>query len=64
MPVSFDDQFVMNVHYNGAFAKSVHRVGKDVAARGLYNVFNELRAIAFDSFPLFRTANSLVGDAL
>jgi len=62
--IGFDYDFIVDVHHDGAMAKRLHGVSKDIAARRLYNILNELGAVAFDPFPFLCAADALVGHAV
>lgn len=56
------DQFIMDVPDYAAVGQRPHGVGQDVPADGLYDVFHELRTVAFDAAPLLLRVNTHIGD--
>ena len=58
--VSLDDQFVVDVHHDGAAAQGAHGVAEDVAGRGLNDVLDELWPIGIKTFPLLGGADTLL----
>jgi hypothetical protein len=54
------DNFVMYMRNNTEISKSTHCIHKNIPACCLNDIFHELGAVAFEPFPFFRAANSLI----
>lgn len=62
IPVAFDDKFIMDMANNITASQRLHGIAEDVPADGLDDVLHELRAIAFEPFPLLCCADAFIGD--
>lgn len=59
---TLDNQFIMDMADDVAAPQRLHGIAEDVPADALDDVFHELRAIAFEPFPLLRCADAFIGD--
>lgn len=54
----------MDMHGDKAVLEGTHGVAENVPGGSLHDIFHELRTIGFESFPFFRAANALIGNAV
>ena len=60
--VGFDDQFIVDMHYDGTAAESLHGIAEDVTGGCLDNVLHELGTVAVDAFPFLCATDTFIGD--
>ena len=52
----------MDMADDGTTPQRLHSIAEDIPADALDDVLHELRAIAFEPFPLLRCADAFIGD--
>ena len=62
--VGFDDDLIVDMGDDRTAAEGLHGIEKNVPTRSLHDVFDQLRAVRFQPFPLSRVADALIGDGL
>ena len=62
--ISFDDNFIVNMHDNRTVAECLHSVAKNITSSGLHDVFDKFWTVGIKTFPLLGASDAFIGNTL